>query len=164
MISVNDKNYYLFEQDRLSSFKYWKFSDDLACNKFAVRIVVYIQAISNDAIVVKPFQLAAAGFYKCNTDKDGSDECVCFYCGKGLGDWDAEDDPFKEHKSHSPNCKFISLGRPESEFKVGCCCCYILFEQLFDLTCRVKINVLAERIPGFVRVVVPESYEQNDGE
>lgn len=64
-------------------------------------------------------QLAAAGFYKCNTAKDGSDECVCFYCGKTLGDWDAEDDPFKEHKDHSPKCQFINLGRRESELKVG---------------------------------------------
>ncbi|XP_037038121.1 baculoviral IAP repeat-containing protein 5.2-B [Bradysia coprophila] len=94
---IGGKGYNLFEQERLATFRYWKFSDDLPCNKFA---------------------LSAAGFYKCNTEKDGSDECVCFYCGKALGDWDAEDDPFKEHKAHSSKCKFINLGRRESELKV----------------------------------------------
>lgn len=68
---------------------------------------------------MKSFQLAAAGFYKLDSAKDGSDECICFFCGKALGDWDAEDDPFKEHKSHSTNCQFINLGRRESELKVG---------------------------------------------
>ncbi len=43
---------------------------------------------------------------------------MCFYCGKTLGEWDADDDPFAEHKSHSTKCKFINMGRRESELKV----------------------------------------------
>lgn len=144
-MNVNNKSCYLFEQERLNSFKYWKFSDDSACNKFAVRnnssnnirfctafhiflrciAVFYVRFLYFDnscAIFLVSFllfQLAAAGFYKCNPNKDGGDDCACFYCGKELDGWDAEDDPFKEHKSHSQNCKFINLERRESELKVA---------------------------------------------
>lgn len=61
--------------------------------------------------------MAAAGFYKCSTDAD-SDVCACFYCGKTLDYWDANDDPFQEHKTHSPSCKFINLDRHEGQLKV----------------------------------------------
>lgn len=68
--------------------------------------------------ILPSIQLSAAGFYKCNPEDASSDECACFFCGKTLGDWDAEDDPFKEHKSHSTNCKFINLERREAQIKV----------------------------------------------
>lgn len=50
----NDKNYYLFEEQRLSSFTSWKFAEDLPCNKFAVRksLNFIVMEILNDAIVV----------------------------------------------------------------------------------------------------------------
>jgi hypothetical protein len=37
----------------------------------------------------------------------------CFVCYKELDGWEPLDDPFKEHKSHSPKCAFLKLKNPE---------------------------------------------------
>ncbi|KAJ6649503.1 Baculoviral IAP repeat-containing protein 5.2-A [Pseudolycoriella hygida] len=117
MLINNSQCYYLFEEERLDSFKTWVFDDKQACNKFA---------------------LAAAGFYKCKPGDAKSDDCACFFCGKTLSDWDPVDDPFKEHASHSPQCKFITLGRPQSELKMK------ELVQLCQLWCENKLNKAME--------------------
>ena len=32
--------------------------------------------------------------------------------------WEAEDDPWQEHKLHSPRCAFVKLNKAENDWKV----------------------------------------------
>ena len=49
--------------------------------------------------------LAEHGFVKYAGTKDST---KCVYCGVDLFQWKEEDDPFKDHKLHSPFCKLIA--------------------------------------------------------
>eukprot|EP01065_Artemidia_motanka_P022760 TRINITY_DN26959_c0_g1_i1.p1 TRINITY_DN26959_c0_g1~~TRINITY_DN26959_c0_g1_i1.p1 ORF type:complete len:251 (+),score=49.51 TRINITY_DN26959_c0_g1_i1:78-755(+) len=51
--------------------------------------------------------LAAAGFYH-NPVPGNSDRCTCFCCGVSLLRWESDDDPWREHKRHSPSCPFVA--------------------------------------------------------
>ncbi|KAI9138078.1 hypothetical protein BKA69DRAFT_1093749 [Paraphysoderma sedebokerense] len=53
--------------------------------------------------IANPESLAKAGFYFDPLSKS-SDNVICFLCSKSLEGWDANDDPYQEHLSHSPNC------------------------------------------------------------
>ena len=48
-------------------------------------------------------QLARAGFLYAPLP-DSSDNVTCFLCHKSLDGWEAEDDPIREHLTHSPDC------------------------------------------------------------
>lgn len=54
-----------------------------------------------------PSTLAKAGYYyspdspSSTSEVDADDQCCCFTCGKKLGGWDAQDDPFAEHWKRS---------------------------------------------------------------
>lgn len=70
--------------------------------------------------------MAEAGFYWCGTALE-SDTASCFLCGKVLDGWESTDDPWSEHKKHSPQCAFVKLGRKEDELTVS----YIYTTSMF---------------------------------
>lgn len=59
-------------------------------------------------------QLAEAGFYRDPCD----DECICYYCGIGIDDWEPNDDPWVEHALRTYHCGFLNLKKSELKFKV----------------------------------------------
>ncbi|OWR42898.1 apoptosis inhibitor survivin [Danaus plexippus plexippus] len=59
--------------------------------------------------------MAEAGFYSVATGEDDADAAKCFLCGKELDGWEADDDPWGEHKSHAAKCAFVQLGKKEDE-------------------------------------------------
>ncbi|XP_049956247.1 putative inhibitor of apoptosis [Schistocerca serialis cubense] len=59
------------------------------------------------AIPVKPAALSEAGFFYSGS----GDRTICYYCGRGLRDWDANDDPWVEHELWFPGCWHVSLHR-----------------------------------------------------
>lgn len=77
----DDKARYQEEKARLESFKNWPF---------------YAQGTS-------PRELSAAGFVF--TGK--RDTVQCFSCGGCLGNWEDDDDPWKEHAKWFPKCEFL---------------------------------------------------------
>uniref|UniRef100_A0A4W2G4P3 NLR family apoptosis inhibitory protein n=1 Tax=Bos indicus x Bos taurus TaxID=30522 RepID=A0A4W2G4P3_BOBOX len=77
----DDKARYQEEKARLESFKNWPF---------------YAQGTS-------PRELSAAGFVF--TGKH--DTVQCFSCGGCLGNWEDDDDPWKEHAKWFPKCEFL---------------------------------------------------------
>lgn len=50
-----------------------------------------------------PDSLARAGFYYTGPD----DRVKCFFCGNILGQWEKDDDPWKEHAQWFPDCPFL---------------------------------------------------------
>ncbi|XP_033917065.1 baculoviral IAP repeat-containing protein 5-like [Melopsittacus undulatus] len=78
---------------RVATFCNWPFTEGCACT---------------------PEQMAAAGFVHCPSE-NGPDVVQCFFCFKELEGWEPDDDPFKEHKKHSPRCAFISLQKDVSK-------------------------------------------------
>ncbi|XP_013172064.1 PREDICTED: baculoviral IAP repeat-containing protein 5 [Papilio xuthus] len=81
-------------EEREKTFKNWPFSDKKKCN---VR------------------NMAEAGFYSVATGTDDLDAAKCFLCGKELDGWEADDDPWAEHKSHAGKCAFVQLGKNEND-------------------------------------------------
>jgi hypothetical protein len=55
-----------------------------------------------------PETLADAGFYHSPSPFD-PDNVACFLCGKELGDWQPQDDPFKIHAEKCPKCSWVLL-------------------------------------------------------
>lgn len=62
--------------------------------------------------------MAEAGFYWCGTLQE-NDAAACFLCGKELDGWESSDNPWSEHKKHSPQCAFVKLGRVENDLTVS---------------------------------------------
>ncbi|EDO32646.1 predicted protein [Nematostella vectensis] len=85
------------EKKRLETFKDWPFNH-MDCKCTAEK-------------------MAAAGFYHCETDDD-PDVARCFVCFKELDGWEPEDDPWQEHKKHSPKCEFVKLNKSSNEITV----------------------------------------------
>lgn len=85
-------------EERIKTFKNWPFNDKHKCN---VR------------------NMAEAGFYSVATGVDDADAAKCFLCGKELDGWEADDDPWAEHKSHAMKCAFVQLGKREDDLLVG---------------------------------------------
>uniref|UniRef100_A0AAY5KIK5 Baculoviral IAP repeat-containing protein 5 n=2 Tax=Esox lucius TaxID=8010 RepID=A0AAY5KIK5_ESOLU len=62
-------------------------------------------------------KMAKAGFIHTPTE-NSPDIAMCFFCLKELEGWEPEDDPEKEHKSHSPSCNFICLKKGVTDLTV----------------------------------------------
>ncbi|XP_042200099.1 baculoviral IAP repeat-containing protein 5.1-B-like [Callorhinchus milii] len=77
---------YSYEK-RLDSFREWPFTE---------------RCLST------PENMAKAGFIHF-PGPNNPDVVICFFCLKELDNWEPEDDPWKEHQSHSPNCGFLAL-------------------------------------------------------
>ncbi|EDV91550.1 GH13432 [Drosophila grimshawi] len=87
---------HLLEKHRIESFKDWPFSAKSACSIG---------------------KMAEAGFYWTGTKRE-NDTATCFVCGKTLDGWESEDDPWKEHLKHAPQCEFVKLGCAEKDMTV----------------------------------------------
>eukprot|EP00045_Choanoeca_perplexa_P022901 m.11310 g.11310 ORF g.11310 m.11310 type:complete len:315 (+) comp9786_c0_seq1:107-1051(+) len=72
------------EENRIKTFQYWP------ADQFQASIA----------------EFAAAGFFHAPS-LDALDQLECFHCHKTLTGWEAEDDPFEEHLSHSKRCTFV---------------------------------------------------------
>lgn len=90
------KKIFFWEADRLASFVTWPFDDTKACNKA---------------------KMAEAGFFWCGSKTD-PDTAACFACGKQLDGWEEQDDPWKEHINHAPQCVFVKLHKAEENMTV----------------------------------------------
>ena len=58
--------------------------------------------------VATPETLADAGFFHDPSPFD-PDNVRCFLCGKELGEWEKDDDPFKIHAEKCPRCPWVVL-------------------------------------------------------
>ncbi|KAJ8251455.1 hypothetical protein GJAV_G00221530 [Gymnothorax javanicus] len=85
-----------FYENRLKTYSGWPFEESCACT---------------------PENMAKAGFIHTPSE-NSPDVAMCFLCYKELEGWEPEDDPEKEHKSHSPSCPFISLKKSVNELTV----------------------------------------------
>ncbi|XP_077359324.1 baculoviral IAP repeat-containing protein 5.2-like [Festucalex cinctus] len=83
-------------ENRLKTFKGWPFDEDCKCT---------------------PENMAKAGFIHTPSD-NSPDVAMCVFCLKELEGWEPDDDPAKEHKSHSPSCHFISLKKRVEDLTV----------------------------------------------
>ncbi|XP_055709463.1 baculoviral IAP repeat-containing protein 5.2-B-like [Phlebotomus papatasi] len=90
--SMESNTSYLFEKERLESFKNWDFSRSKTCNEK---------------------KMAEAGFFCI-----GCDSAACFMCGKELDGWEEQDDPWVEHKRHAPQCQFVKNWKKEDDYTV----------------------------------------------
>ncbi|KAL4239533.1 Baculoviral IAP repeat-containing protein 5 [Mactra antiquata] len=86
----------IFEDCRKKTFSDWPFDGDNSCN---------------------PAALAAAGFYHIPTNEE-PDAARCFCCFKELDGWEPDDNPWSEHKRHSPDCAFLSLNKQVQDLTV----------------------------------------------
>ncbi|KAG5832671.1 baculoviral IAP repeat-containing protein 5-like [Anguilla rostrata] len=85
-----------FYENRLQTYSGWPFEEGCACT---------------------PENMAKAGFIHTPSE-NSPDIAMCFYCYKELEGWEPQDDPEKEHKSHSPLCAFILLKKSVNELTV----------------------------------------------
>ena len=69
-----------------------------------------------DTFVANPKSLAEAGFYY-NPGKDNVDKVKCFICGRELGGWTENDNPFEVHVNKAPRCPW-AVARCSLEFDV----------------------------------------------
>ncbi|XP_037546703.1 baculoviral IAP repeat-containing protein 5a [Nematolebias whitei] len=85
-----------FYENRLKTFEGWPFNEDCTCT---------------------PENMAKAGFIHIPSE-NSPDTAMCFFCLKELEGWEPDDDPLKEHKSHSSSCHFIALKKKVEELTV----------------------------------------------
>uniref|UniRef100_G3P5A3 Baculoviral IAP repeat containing 5a n=1 Tax=Gasterosteus aculeatus aculeatus TaxID=481459 RepID=G3P5A3_GASAC len=62
-------------------------------------------------------KMARAGFIHTPSG-NSPDIAMCFFCLKELEGWEPEDDPEKEHKSHSASCHFMALKKKVEDLTV----------------------------------------------
>lgn len=84
---------YMFQDQRLETFKEWPFNKDSSCTVH---------------------KMAEAGFIFCGS-KSEPDLAQCYVCLKKLDGWEQDDEPWKEHKKHSPSCLFVKIGKKEAD-------------------------------------------------
>ncbi|KAG8598494.1 hypothetical protein GDO81_002633 [Engystomops pustulosus] len=63
--------------------------------------------------LIKPSSLAEAGFFFTGT----RDHVQCFSCGGCLGNWEENDDPWREHARWFPECKFLQSKKTNEEIQ-----------------------------------------------
>ncbi|KAK2820788.1 hypothetical protein Q5P01_023747 [Channa striata] len=102
-----------FYENRLKTFEGWPFDEDCKCT---------------------PENMAKAGFIHTPTE-NSPDVAMCFFCFKELEGWEPEDDPQREHKSHSPTCHFIALTKTVEELTV---------EEFFKLQKERHKNIIVK--------------------
>ncbi|XP_063240244.1 baculoviral IAP repeat-containing protein 5.2-A [Bacillus rossius redtenbacheri] len=64
--------------------------------------------------LLAPQKMAEAGFFYCGSELNGWDCVRCFVCLKELGGWEPCDDPWEEHRGHSPGCLLARLARKQA--------------------------------------------------
>ncbi|XP_053722676.1 baculoviral IAP repeat-containing protein 5a [Synchiropus splendidus] len=83
-------------ENRLKTFQDWPFNEDCVCT---------------------PEKMAKSGFIHKPLD-NSPDVAMCFFCLKELEGWEPEDDPQKEHRSHSSGCGFLNLKKNVEDLTV----------------------------------------------
>lgn len=73
----------------------------------AKRELSYANAATATYVYERRKDLAEAGFFY--TGKE--DNTICFYCGGGLKDWEANDDPWELHAKWFSRCPFVYVNR-----------------------------------------------------
>ncbi|XP_072005020.1 baculoviral IAP repeat-containing protein 1-like [Engystomops pustulosus] len=63
--------------------------------------------------LMEPDVLARAGFFFTGT----RDHVHCFSCGGCLGNWEENDDPWKEHAKWFPECQFLQVKKSKDEIQ-----------------------------------------------
>ncbi|EDW67908.1 baculoviral IAP repeat-containing protein 5 isoform X1 [Drosophila virilis] len=121
----------LLEKHRVESFKDWPFSAKSTCSIG---------------------KMAEAGFYWTGTKRE-NDTATCFVCAKTLDGWESEDDPWKEHLKHAPQCEFIKLGCPEKDLTV---------EQFLKIFCTVVNSNIEKNIKQFKSKFVKDNESKLD--
>ncbi|GFS88716.1 baculoviral IAP repeat-containing protein 5 [Nephila pilipes] len=110
------------EAIRLNSFKNWPFGEKSACSAS---------------------KMAEAGFFHCPTEQE-PDLVQCYVCFKELDGWEASDEPWTEHFSHSKICLFAQLRKPQKDLTVA---------EIFKIESERKKNktkrVIAQRLQNF---------------
>ncbi|XP_037320460.1 baculoviral IAP repeat-containing protein 5a [Pungitius pungitius] len=97
MEPINEENFKMyFYENRLNTFEGWPFDEDCSCT---------------------PENMAKAGFIHTPSG-NSPDIAMCFFCLKELEGWEPEDDPEKEHKSHSASCHFMALKKKVEDLTV----------------------------------------------
>ncbi|XP_023723909.1 baculoviral IAP repeat-containing protein 5-like [Cryptotermes secundus] len=104
---------YMFQDQRLETFSEWPFDEDSSCNAH---------------------KMAEAGFIFCGS-KSEPDLAQCQVCLKKLDGWEQDDEPWKEHKKHSPSCLYVKIGKKEADMTVG---------NYFDLPLERRRNIMKE--------------------
>eukprot|EP00742_Colponemidia_sp_Colp-10_P004623 GILJ01004933.1.p1 GENE.GILJ01004933.1~~GILJ01004933.1.p1 ORF type:complete len:146 (-),score=15.36 GILJ01004933.1:276-713(-) len=75
-------------------------------NYEANRLKSFARWPHKDYKLATPAKLAEAGFvYQPAAEQD--DRCVCAFCNVTLIGWEPQDDPWNEHRRHSPLCPFL---------------------------------------------------------
>lgn len=107
----SQKEYFMhLKSKRLETFTSWPFQEDCVCT---------------------PKRMADAGFYHCGNDKE-PDYVQCFVCQKELDGWEPNDDPVKEHKQHSKDCKFLKMRKSTEDLTLD------EFYKFIALICKTK--------------------------
>ncbi|CAK9834370.1 Baculoviral IAP repeat-containing protein 5 [Anthophora retusa] len=113
---------------RLKTFKDWPFQS------------------SNDSC--NPERMAAAGFFAVGGQEE-PDLVECFICSKELDGWDPDDDPWKEHTKHQPECPFVKLEKPDEAMWT--------VHDLFDLLKKYMVKECTRELGKAVSMVKEES-------
>ncbi|XP_053555686.1 baculoviral IAP repeat-containing protein 1 [Bombina bombina] len=87
---ITEQESYSDEESRLNSFTDWPF---------------YVK--------VQPSDLAHAGFFFTGR----RDDVQCFSCVGCLGNWEENDDPWREHAKWFPECQFLASMKTQDEIK-----------------------------------------------
>ncbi|CAL1267482.1 unnamed protein product [Larinioides sclopetarius] len=97
------------EAIRFQSFKNWPFDENAICSAS---------------------KMAEAGFFHCPTESE-PDLVQCYVCFKELDGWESTDEPWAEHFSHSKDCLFAQLKKPQKDLTI---------EEIFNIECARKYN------------------------
>ncbi|CAH2296954.1 baculoviral IAP repeat-containing 1 [Pelobates cultripes] len=103
----------------------------------------------------QPAELARAGFFFTGL----RDTVQCFSCGGCLGNWEEEDDPWKEHTKWFPECNFLGSKKTQVEIKQ-----YIKsYDGFSGFMGKHFTTVLSEKtLPMETRVVHLNIFEDED--
>ncbi|XP_075036661.1 baculoviral IAP repeat-containing protein 1-like [Mixophyes fleayi] len=104
--------------------------------------------------LIEPSVLAQAGFFFIGT----RDTVQCFSCGGCLGNWEENDDPWREHAKWFPQCEFLRSKKSEDDIQL-----YIKNYSRFEgLTSVSFTSILCNQeisIPETANVQLSESLE-----
>lgn len=103
-------------KNRLETFKDWPFTEETGSCCTAMK-------------------MAEAGFF--HSANDSVDVARCFVCLKELEGWEPEDNPFEEHRKHSPKCEFLLLNKKEEDWTV---------QEFLELETKRHMNVMQKII------------------
>ncbi|VVC41669.1 BIR repeat [Cinara cedri] len=92
-------------------------------------------------------KMVEAGFYCPNTNEP--DLVKCFSCFIELDGWEPTDDPWKEHEKRAlllnPKCKYIEIGKKESE---------LIVDDFLDIVKSVMLRALQKNVDQNIKTAL----------